>query len=78
VNALLDHKVCELQVTDADERTVQVRPLASAADSSIEWDLRCEVREKLIDFVQRNYPQFLPRTRAEFGGEVNAHVAATN
>ncbi len=73
-----DRKVCVLQVTDTNDRTVQVRALASAVDSSIAWNLRCEVRERLIDFVQRNYPQFLPRTRAEFGGELNARVTASD
>jgi len=71
-----DRKVCVLQVTDATEHTIQVRALASAADSSLAWDLRCEVRERLLDFVQRNYPQFLPRARAEFSGEVSARVLA--
>jgi hypothetical protein len=37
----------------------------SAADASVAWSLRCEVREKLIDFVKKNYPQALPRLRAE-------------
>jgi hypothetical protein len=37
----------------------------SAADASIAWDLRCEVREKLIEFVQKSYPEALPKTRAE-------------
>ena len=69
-----DHKVCVLQVTDATERTIQIRALASAADSSLAWDLRCEVRERLLEFVQRDYPQFLPRARADFSGEVSARV----
>jgi hypothetical protein len=29
------------------------------------WDLRCLVWEKLVAFVQENYPQCLPRFRAE-------------
>jgi small-conductance mechanosensitive channel len=73
-----DKKVCVLQVTDATEHTIQVRALASAADSSTAWDLRCEVREKLLDFVQRNYPQMLPRERAELHGEVSARVLAAD
>jgi small-conductance mechanosensitive channel len=73
-----DRKVCALQVTDATERTIQVRALASAADSSLAWDLRCEVRERLLEFVQRNYPQFLPRARADFSGEVSARVLGSD
>lgn len=62
---LWDRKVKALQVTDAKEHALEVRALVSAADSSAAWALRCEVREKLVDFLQRNYPQCLPRTRAD-------------
>lgn len=71
-----DRKVCVLQVSDATEHTLQVRALASAADSSLAWDLRCEVREKLIDFIQRNYAYVLPRARAELNGELSTRVLA--
>jgi small-conductance mechanosensitive channel len=60
-----DRKVKVLQVTDATEHTLQVRALASARDASAAWDLRCEIREKLIDFIQSNYPGSLPRFRTE-------------
>lgn len=59
-----DGKVNVLQVTDAKEHTLEIRALASAADASLAWDLHCEVREKLIQFLQRNYPESLPRVRA--------------
>jgi small-conductance mechanosensitive channel len=59
-----DGKVKGLQVTDAKERTVELRALASAADASLAWDLRCEIREKLIAFIQQAYPGSLPRIRA--------------
>jgi small-conductance mechanosensitive channel len=59
-----DGKVNVLQVTDAKEHTLEIRALASAADASLAWDLRCEVREKLIDFIQRSFPESLPRVRA--------------
>jgi small-conductance mechanosensitive channel len=60
---LWDKKVNILQVSEASERAIQVRALMSAADSGSAWDLRCEVREKLLEFVQKNYPQCLPRNR---------------
>jgi small-conductance mechanosensitive channel len=63
-SALWDRKVNVLQVTDAKEHTLEIRALASAADAGLAWDLRCEVREKLVDFVQRTYPDSLPRFRA--------------
>jgi hypothetical protein len=60
-----DGKVCVLQVTNTSDRTVELRALMSAADASTAWTLRCEVREKLIEFVKREYPQALPKVRAE-------------
>jgi len=60
-----DGKVWGLQITNATERTMELRALMSTADSSLGWDLRCEVREKLIEFVQKKYPDALPKTRAE-------------
>jgi small-conductance mechanosensitive channel len=61
---LWDRKVNVLQVTEAKERTVELRALASSANASDAWDLRCEVREKLVAFIQKNYPGSLPRVRA--------------
>lgn len=60
-----DGKVCGLQVTNTTDRTVELRALMSAADASTAWNLRCLVREKLIDFVQKNYPDALPKLRTE-------------
>ncbi|HEX5473983.1 MAG TPA: mechanosensitive ion channel domain-containing protein [Vicinamibacterales bacterium] len=67
-----DGKVDVLQVTDAREHTVELRALASAADASLAWDLRCEVREKLIGFIQQQYPDCLPRLRASFDAPLAA------
>ncbi|MFC2044964.1 mechanosensitive ion channel family protein [Chloroflexota bacterium] len=60
-----DGKVSGLQVTNATERTMELRALMSTADASDGWVLRCKVREKLIEFIQKNYPEALPRTRVE-------------
>ena len=60
---LWNGKVCSLQVTDATERTIQLRALMSASDSSRLWDLRCYVREGLIRFIESKYPESLPRAR---------------
>jgi len=62
---LWDGKVCVLQVTDSKQETLELRALMSAADSGMAWDLRCRVREKLVEFLQKNYPESLPRVRAE-------------
>lgn len=67
-----DRRFFNLVVTDATERTMQLRVLCTAASSGLAWDLRCVVREGLIDFMQREYPQFLPRLRIEGEGEGDA------
>jgi len=58
-----DGRTYVLQVTDTTERTMQVRALATAASSGLAFDLRCRIREGLIDFMQREYPQHLPQLR---------------
>ena len=63
---LWDGRVWGLQVTNATDRTMELRALMSAPDSSTAFDLRCYVREKLIFFLQQQFPQCLPKTRAEF------------
>lgn len=62
---LWDGKVCGVQVTNANQQTIEVRALVSAADSSKAWDLRCLVREKLLEFLQDKYSASLPKTRIE-------------
>ena len=64
-----DGRVCVVQVTDANERAMQVRVLVSASDAGRTFELRCKVREGLLDFVQRAYPDCLPRLRADTAGE---------
>ncbi|GGG40849.1 mechanosensitive ion channel family protein [Hymenobacter glacieicola] len=60
---LWDQRVCVLQVTDSKERTLELRCLVSAANSSRAFDLRCAVREQLVGFIQQHYPESLPKTR---------------
>jgi hypothetical protein len=64
-STLWDGKVWGLQVTDSSESTMTLRPLMSARDASDAWDLRCHVREKLIEYVRTRYPAALPKVRAE-------------
>ena len=63
---LWDGQVVNLQVVDSNDRAIQLRALVSARTSEQAWDLRCEVREKLISFLQSDYPTALPKQRAEF------------
>jgi small-conductance mechanosensitive channel len=62
---LWDKKASVLQVTDASKEVIEMRALMSAEDSPTAWNLRCLVREKLIEFMQRRFPESLPRVRVE-------------
>jgi len=64
---LWDRRVKVLQVTEAKERTVESRILVSAKNSPTAWDLRVHVREKMVEFLQKNYPDSLPKTRIVMG-----------
>jgi len=52
-------------VTDATERTIQIRALMSARSGPAAFDLRCYVRENLVQFLRTKYPLSLPRQREE-------------
>jgi len=75
-NQLWDGELSLLQVTNTTEQTIELRALVSASDASKAWDLKCQVREKLISFIQNNYPSGLPKVRAELKNlpvEANKH-----
>ena len=63
--SLWDKRVAKMQVTNATDKTIELRALVSAENSSNAWELRCLVREKLISFLQQNYPESLPLVRVE-------------
>ncbi|WP_164672484.1 mechanosensitive ion channel family protein, partial [Xanthomonas citri] len=62
---LWDGRVCVTQITDTSDNTIQVRLLVSARNSGDAFDLRCLVRERMIDFLTREHTYALPRLRAE-------------
>jgi len=62
---LWNGKIANLQVTDCKETTIELRALVSADNASAVSDLRAEVREKLVDYLQREHPHALPRRRNE-------------
>jgi small-conductance mechanosensitive channel len=73
---LWDGQVAGLQLTDFKEGTMELRLLMSARSSGAAFDLRCEVREKLIDFIQREHPEALPHSRQiAFKSESDADAA---
>ena len=63
-----DGDVQVMQVTDITERVLQVRCLASARNAGVAFDLRCEIREKLMGFMRDHCREALPRDRLEWGG----------
>jgi len=62
-----DQRVSVLQLTEATDRTIQIRVLVSARSSGLAFDLRCRVREALVTFIQREYPGCLPQVRVPGG-----------
>ncbi len=60
-----DGRVCVAQVTDTSERTLQVRLLVSARSSGDLFDLRCAVRERMVDYLNSAHPEALPRLRVD-------------
>ncbi|MBE9585034.1 mechanosensitive ion channel [Mucilaginibacter sp. JRF] len=66
---LWDKRVKVIQVTDAKEHTIEIRALMSARNSSQAFDLRCYIRENLINFLRDNYPESLPIQRVVLNRE---------
>jgi small-conductance mechanosensitive channel len=62
---LWDRRFWNLQVSDATDKAIQLRVLATSSDSSKSWDLRCEIREKFLAYIQRHHAGGLPRYRGE-------------
>jgi small-conductance mechanosensitive channel len=76
-STLWDGEFWNLQVTEAGERTMRLRILASTANADNAWNIRCEIREKLIAYLQEHHPWALPKIRAalEGGAPAEARVA---
>ncbi len=64
-STLWDRKVVNMQVTDFKNDTMEIRMLISAGTAGRVFDIRCEVREKMIAWLQEQYPNALPRRRVE-------------
>jgi hypothetical protein len=63
--------VASVQVTGATERAMELRALMSARDASDAWNLRCEVREQLIAFIQKSFPDGFPKVRARVEDQIS-------
>ena len=64
-SAYWDRRVAALQVVEAEERTLKIRALMSARNAAAAWDLRCQIREQMISWLQTEHPGALPRVRLE-------------
>ena len=51
---LWNGNVKSVQITECDERWINVRVLVTAENSPKCWDLRCYVREKLISWAHQH------------------------
>jgi small-conductance mechanosensitive channel len=74
---LWDGNLFKLQVTDSDATTMELRVIVTARSSSDTFDLRCELREKLIAYLQAELPGSLPRRRQEASGAASGAGAGT-
>lgn len=70
---LWDGKVCVVHVTDCKPWNLETRLLVSTRSSGDGWELRCHVREKMVSFLQKNYPESLPKMRTELSGTAMDH-----
>lgn len=62
---LWDGKTCVLQVTEMTEKSLEIRALVSATDAFRAWDLRCDVRERMVAFLRAlQGGLYLPRLRS--------------
>ncbi len=68
---LWNRKLSALQVTNATEKTIEIRMTASAVDASTAFDLRVYLRENMIKYVQKNFPESLPKHRLSMDADKN-------
>ncbi len=62
-NPLWDKNKADLLVTNIDDRAMELRATFSAKNASDIWNLRCAVREQLMEFIQEKHPDALPKFR---------------
>lgn len=60
---LWDKRSQALQVTNASDDSIEVRLLMSAKDGPTLFDLRCEIRESMLDWIRLNQTDSLVRRR---------------
>ncbi len=68
---LWDGRANGLAVTNLNDKTIEMRAVMSARNAGHTFDLRCYVRENMIAFIKKNYPDSLPKTRSEVLGSAS-------
>ncbi|MGQ4273174.1 mechanosensitive ion channel family protein [Terrihabitans sp. B22-R8] len=71
-----DGRAWALQVTDLRENTMELRALMSARNAGSAFDLRCEVREKMVGWLKERHPEGLPRSRLDVSAGSRSEFAA--
>lgn len=66
---LWDGKVVNLAVTDLKPWVMEVRCLVSARNAGATFDLRCEVREKMMAYLRDELPEAFPKRRLALAAE---------
>ena len=56
-------KECSAKGGECNDQTMMIRVAARARNASRSWDLRCEIREKIIQWMCEECPEALPRNR---------------
>src|SRR5690606_12603677 len=70
---LWDGQVAVLQVTDLKEETMEIRCLMSSRNAGQAFDLRCDIREQMIEYIRINFNESLSKTRVEFSKKENGN-----
>ena len=60
---LWDGRVVNLAVTDIRPDVMEIRCLISARNAPTTFDLRCDVREKMMAFLRDELPEAFPKSR---------------
>ena len=67
-----DGKVTNIQLTDTKQSYMELRILLSSTDSSKNWDLRVDIREKTLKYIQTNFPETFAKIRYKQMDEQNS------
>lgn len=60
-----DGRAFNVQVTNTNQYYKELRIMVSSINDANNWSLKAEVREKVIDFIQENYPDCFVKVRLE-------------